>query len=209
MQSAKKMMQALDDDPTTTLPMGLKQATRASYFTEWSMYEAFASNFCAKDAIPGKDVPWVAILLWRYMLMRSETCKPSSINSCFSALASFGTAFEHVLPTTKYDGNPLLRRQIVNMKRQIAVMYTMGRGRGKPSTSSTPLGSEGVSLLLSAFAVFDEAAFNRLGRRDRHEINAATMQHGTAMRFGHFLYRQYTVSTLSFGADGTVRLITD
>ena len=64
-------------------------------------------------------------------------------------------------------------------------------------------------MMLSAFRIFDESSFNALPRRDRHELNAATMQHTTGMRFGHFLYRTYTVDTLTFGADGAIRLVTD
>ena len=126
-----------------------------------------------------------------------------------SALTACSLQYKQVLPTTKFDGNPLLRKEISNMKREIAILYNETKGKGVTVSRSTPLGKYGLEMMLSAFRVSSEAAFNNLCRRDRHELNAATMQHGVAMRFGHFLYRKYTISSLSFGADGAIRLITD
>ena len=154
-------------------------------------------------------IPWDAVLLWRYLLMRSETCKPSSISSCLSALASCSLRYQQVLPTQKWDGPALLRKQIVNMKREIVIRYNVGRDKDVDVQKSTPLGQQDMELMLSALQTFGERDFNLLSRRSRHELNASAMQHACAMRFGHFLYRAYAVSMLLWGADGAARLVTD
>ena len=114
-----------------------------------------------------------------------------------------------MLPTQKWDGPALLRKQIVNMKREIAIRYNAGRGKDVDVQNSTPLGQQDMELMLSALQTFSERDFNLLSRRSRHELNASAMQHACAMRFGHFLYRAYAVSMLLWGADGAARLVTD
>ena len=203
------LQQAAHDSGRVVVPMGLKERTKVTYWTEWRLYISFSLKFCDSKELPGRDVPWNAILLWRYLLMRSETCKPSSISSCLSALSACSLRYNHLLPTQKSDGDSLLRRQLVNMKREIAIRYNEGKGKNVEVKKSTPLAKQDVELMLSSLQVWDEARFNKLSRRDRHEVNACTMQHGCAMRFGHFLYRAYTVDMLLFGADGAVRLVTD
>ena len=98
------------------------------------------------------------------------------------------------------------------MKSEIAILccHRKGlKGLTYDVAHSTPLDQDAVELILSALRVVDEEAFGRLSREDAHHVNAALMQHGVAMRFGHFLYRDYTTKSLSCDADGVFHLPTD
>ena len=176
------------------------------------MYIRFAGRLCSHDEIPGRDVRWNPSVLWRYMLFRFEKCKPTTVFSCLSALAHFGHHCRFVLPTKKDDGNALLHRDIACMKREISILHRQSAGE-EGSTygvkQSTPMGRSEVELLLAAFEVFGERTFLRLSRQNRHHIVACALQHGCAMRFGHFLYRKYTIGSFVLGADGVFRLVTD
>lgn len=146
------------------------------------------------------------------MLFRAERCKPTTIFAHLSALAHFGHRHRFLLPTKKTDGNALLHRDIACMKSEIAIYYCKKKGiKGMTYDveHSTPLGRDAVELMLSAFRVVDEVAFGRLRRCDAHNILASLLQHGTAMRFGHFLYRDYTARSFTCDADGVFRLPTD
>ena len=194
------------------LPHGLRADTLNTYRAEWSRYVHFAARLGYAPDIPGRDTPWTAFLLWRYLLFRSERCKPSTVFAGLSALAHFGHYHRHVLPTRKEDGNALLHRDIANMKREIAIYYCAKKGIQGLTYDvqhSTPLAKNAVELILSAFEVFDESRFQRLQRVDRHHIVASVLQHTKGMRFGHFLFRDYTVNSFVLGSDGTYRLTTD
>ena len=193
------------------LPHGLKPGTVASYFAEWSRYLDFAVRM-GFNQVPGRDIMWHPYLLWRFLLFRAEHCKPSTIFTNLSALAHFGHRHRFLLPTKKTDGNPVLHRDIACMKSEIAIYYCAKKGiKGLTYDvgHSTPLGKNAVELMLSAFQLVDEAAFRRLRRIDAHNLFASVAQHGTAMRFGHFLHRDYTVQSFAYGADATYRLSTD
>ena len=117
-----------------------------------------------------------------------------------------------VLPSTKFDGNPLLYRQLKNMKREISLLYQLKVGDGGATfdvKQSTPLGRDTLCLLLSAFQVFHELAFLRLRRKHRHNVAILLMQHTCGMRFGHFLSRDYLTSSLVRDSNGSFRLVTD
>ena len=193
------------------LPHGLKPGTLATYSSEWSRYMVFAGRL-GYASVPGRDVDWVPFLLWRFMLFRAERCKPTTVFSHLSALAHFGHRHRWLLPTKKTDGRAILHRDIACMKSEIAIFYCRRKGlKGLTYdvAHSTPLGQDAVELILSALRVVDEEAFGRLSREDAHHVNAALMQHGVAMRFGHFLYRDYTTKSLSCDADGVFHLPTD
>ena len=194
------------------LPTGLKPKTFDSYSVEWSRYEKFVTRMWSSEAIPGKDEPWNAFLLWKYMLYRAEKCKPTTVFSAVSALAHIGTLHGHVLPTQKWDGNPLFYRQLKNMKREISQRYRSTHalnGATFDVRRSTPIGAQSVSLLLSHFRVYDKASFLSLPRQHRHHLVISMMQHTCGMRFGHFLWRNYRVSSFTRDRHGTFRLITD
>ena len=194
------------------LPHGLKPGTLSTYVAEWSRYVDFAVRLGFVPLVPGKDVDWVPYLLWRFMLFRAERCKPTTVFSHLSALAHFGHRHRFLLPTKKSDGRPLLHRDIACMKNEIALYYCRRKGiKGLTYDvqHSTPLGHDAIELVASAFRLVDEAAFNRLTREDAHNIAASMLQHGAAMRFGHFLYRDYTVKSFTRGADAVFRLPTD
>ena len=194
------------------LPHGLQPGTIVSYESEWRQYLTCARRLVDSDELPGKSAPWNAYVLWCFLLLRSEKCKPTTISSIISALAHFGHRCRFILPSTKYDGNPLLRRDINCMKREIAILYkarTGGKGTQYGVQQSTPLGFLSVALLLSAFRVVNETLFNSLKRRHRHHLACAVKQHTKAMRFGHFLHRKYTVQSFRKDAKGCYRLYTD
>jgi len=194
------------------MPHGLRPDTVATYRAEWSRYVRFAQRLGYEPDVPGRDTPWVPFLLWRFLLFRSERCKPTTIFAGLSALAHFGHYHRHVLPTRKEDGNAMLHRDIANMKREVSIIYCSKKGiRGLTYDvqHSTPLAKAAMELILSAFGVFDEAHFRRLKREDRHHLAGSAMQHTKGLRFGHFLYRDYKVASFVLGADGTYRLSTD
>ena len=194
------------------LPHGLRPDTLASYAAEWSRYISFAQRLGFSSAVPGRDCPWVPFLLWRFLLFRSEKCKPSTVFAGLSALAHFGHHHRQLLPTRKEDGHAMLHRDIANMKREISIFYCAAKGINNLTydvAHSAPLGNDAVALILSAFQVFGRTQFRTLSRVDRHHLVACVMQHTAGMRFGHFLYRQYMVSSFVLGADGSFRLTTD
>ena len=194
------------------LPSGLKPKTLSTYNDEWARYVRFAERMWSSSKIPGRDGPWNAFLLWKYMQFRAEKCKPTTVFSAVSALSHVGVKFGFVLPTQKCDGNALLYRQITNMKREISLAYRQQHGSDGATFDvqrSTPLGAESISLILSHFQVVDRPSFMRLSRRDRHHVAVSMMQHTCGMRFGHFLSRSYRVSSFVRDAHGTFRLVTD
>ena len=194
------------------LPSGLKPKTLNSYVEEWRQYVRFAERVWTAEVVPGKDGPWNAFLLWKYMLHRAEKCKPTTVFSAVSALAHVGAMKGFVLPTQKWDGNPLFYRQLKNMKRDISMRH---RGKNESGGAtfdvrrSTPIGSQSISLLLSYFQIYNEAAFLDLPRLHRHHLFISMMQHTCGMRFGHFLSRSYRVSSFVKDRYGTFRLVTD
>ena len=193
-----------------TLPHGLQPKTVDTYRSEWRQYLALARRLVGTSGLPGKDVPWNPYVLWRYMLMRSETCKPTTVNGCISALAHFGHRHRFVLPSTKWDGDPLLRRDILNMKREISILHKTNGGADRyDADHSTPLEGRSVGLILSALQVFDEKSFNALTRKHRHHLAITPMQHTKGMRFGHFIARRYTTKSFTRNVEGCSRLYTD
>lgn len=194
------------------LPSGLKPKTYDSYIQEWRQYLQFARRMWSTQSVPGKDAEWNAFLLWKYLLYRAEKCKPTTVFSALSALAHVGTLHGFVLPTQKWDGKPLFYRQVKNMKREISLRYRSKHGAGGATFDvkrSTPLGAQSVSLLLSHFRVYDEASFLQVPRLHRHHLVVSMMQHTCGMRFGHFLWRQYRVTSFVKDVHGTFRLTTD
>ena len=193
------------------LPHGLRPDTLATYSAEFARYVDFATRL-GYVPVPGRDAPWNMFLLWIYMLHRSEKCKPTTIFACLSALAHFGHHHRHLLATRKEDGDGMMHRDIAKMKREISLYYCSSKGIKSLTYDvqhSVPLARATIELLLSAFRVVDEASFRRVRRKDRHHLVASAMQHTAAMRFGHFVARDYTVLSFVRGADGAYRLITD
>ena len=204
---ARAVREELDE-----LPTGLKPKTYDSYVEEWRHYVRFTERLWSADTIPGRDGEWNAFVLWKYMVHRAETCKPTTVFSAVSALAYIGTLHGYVLPTQKWDGNPLFYRQLKNMKREISIRYrekNPHKGGTYDVKRSTPIGAQSVSLLLSFFQVTDESSFLKLPRTHRHNLVIAMMQHTCGMRFGHFLWRNYRMSSFAKDIHGTFRLLTD
>ena len=141
--------------------------------------------------VPGKDVPWDLALLSDYMEWRAKTCKPSTLNSCFSVLAHFGALFGFLLPNSRDDDDSLSYRRLKNIKKQLSIDHVERSGGAELPSRCTPLGHQDVSLLLSAYAVTGRDSFLALPRRHRHHLFGAVMQHAQGMRYGHFLYRSY------------------
>ena len=174
------------------LPHGLKPGSVRSYYVEWDRYTRFIERR-GFAKIPGKDVPWDLPLLSEYMEWRAKKCKPSTLKSCFSVLAHFGTMFGFLLPNSRNDNDSLTYRRIKNMKRQLAIDHVERIGDADDPSRCTPLGKDDVSLLLSAFGVTSRARFRALPRRHRHHLFCSVMQHAQGMRYGHFLYRSYSI----------------
>ena len=199
------------NNTATGLPHGLRPDTLGTYAAEWSRYVNFAQRL-GFTKVPGRDVPWVPFLLWKFLLFRSEKCKPSTVFAGLSALAHFGHYHRQLLPTRKEDGHALLHRDIANMKREISIYYCSSKGINNLTydvAHSAPLGCDVIELFLSAFQVFDKRLFRNLSRADRHHLVASVMQHTSGMRFGHFIYRSYRLESFVLGADGSFRLTTD
>ena len=174
------------------IPHGLKPKSVKSYYVEWERYLRFVKRR-GLARVPGKDVPWDLALLSDYMEWRAKTCKPATLQSCFSIMAHFGTLFGFLLPNSRDDDDSLSYRRLKNIKKQLKLDHVERSGGAELPSRCTPLGKDDVSLLLSAFGVVDRRSFLRLPRRHRHHLFAAVMQHAQGMRYGHFLYRSYTI----------------
>ena len=192
-------------------PPGLRDKSLATYRTEWNRYCSWVSSRLAK--VPGRDVPWDIDVLYNYMLMRSETCAPSTLTSYFTHLAHFGVNFGFILPNSKHDGgDPVLRKGVQRIKKQLNIDYADAAARSGQTITvhhCTALGNGAVSLILSTLQVRSEAAFNRLSRVDRFNVAITPLMHTAGMRFGHFLYRAYSVHSFVPGRGGAYHLVTD
>ena len=158
-------------------------------------------------------MPWDIDVLYSYMRMRSETCAPSTLTSCFTHLAYFSVETGFILPNSKFDGgDPILRKGVVRIKRQLNLDYADSAtvlGADLSVHRCTPTGQGAVELVLSAWQVRSEADFNRLSRADRHNVAITPMSHTAGMRFGHFLSRTYTTHSFVSGRGGSCHLVTD
>lgn len=191
------------------IPHGLKPNSVRSYHIEWERYLRFVQRR-GLTKVPGKEVPWDLALLSDYMEWRAKTCKPATLNSCFSVMAHFGALFGFLLPNSRDDDDSLSYRRLKNIKKQLAIDHVERSGGPDLPSRCTPLGDEDISLLLSAFGVVDRSSFLRLPRRHRHHLAAAVMQHAKGMRYGHFLYRSYTVDQFRQDfKDSSLSLVTD
>ena len=192
-------------------PPGLRAKSLASYRKEWHRYCDWVES--RLSAVPGRDVPWDVDVLYNYMLMRSETCAPSTLTSCFTQLAHFGVDFGFILPNSKHDGgDPVLRKGVQRIKKQLNIDYAdKAAQRGETITvhHCTALGNGAVSLILSTLQVRSESAFNQLSRVDRFNVAISPLMHTAGMRFGHFLYRSYSVHSFVRGRGGSFHLVTD
>ena len=198
----------MKSDKFVTLPDGIKPSTLRTYRSEWMRYVRFGEKMTT--SLPGRDREWDPMLLWAYMAFRAQSCCPATVVSNLSALAHFGITHGFVLPTSKYDGNPLLRHRVIRMKRQVALDRRSTTQCTYTPDRCTALGAASVGLLLSAFKVRDRHAFWSLSRAVRHNLAACVMQCTCGMRFGHFVFRRYTRdSFLRDPEDGSFRLITD
>ena len=93
------------------------------------------------------------------------------------------------------------------MRKQLHINYK-SKSSGAEA-SCVPLENESVAMMLSAYRVTDEQAFLALPRQARHHLMASLLQHTAAMRFGHFVDRNYTVSDFKRApVDGAYRLFT-
>ena len=163
--------------------------------------------------MPGRDAPWDIDVLYDYMKMRSATCSPTTLDQCFTMLAYFGVNSGFLLPNSKFDGgDPILRKNVSRLKKQLRIdSATKARDAGVNINVQrcTPLDGRTVELLLSAFRVYTKQRFRSLPRADRHYTVANLMQHTAGMRFGHFLYRSYTVHSFARDTSGSFHLATD
>ena len=192
------------------VPAGLTPGSAVAYDTEWNTYVNWVRT--QRHEVPGKDVPWDAALLWQYLQFRSQKCKASTLISILSMLAHFGPETGFVLPNSKYDGNPELRRSLERMKKQLRVDAASEKEEDKVEQDvgrATPLDHESVELLLSAFQIFDEEAFLRRSRTDRHNVVLSAVQYTAGVRFGHFLARQFTEASFRKRPDGSFHLVSD
>lgn len=191
------------------IPHGLKPKSVKSYYVEWERYLRFVKRRGA-SRIPGKDAPWDLALLSDYMEWRAKTCKPSTLESCFSILAHFGALFGFLLPNSRDDDDSLSYRRLKNIKKQLSIDHVQRSGGAELPSRCTPLGHRDVSLLLSAFGVTSRATFRALPRRHAHHLFCSVVQHAQGMRYGHFIYRAY--KTCNFQRDihdGSFNLPTD
>ena len=150
-------------------------------------------------------------LLWAYLSFRGETCKPHTVTACLSALAYFGARYGYLLTTSRHDLDSLLYRQLAMLKQQLVIDHNARRGGVQYDISRcTPLGFRSVSLILSAFKVYDRTSFLQLSRQNRHHVVLTVMQHSAAMRFGHFPARAYKLRHFSVDDRlGDVTMVTD
>ena len=201
--------QNLEASPSA-VPAGLTAASSNAYKTEWSTYVNWV--LAQQRDVPGKDVPWDASLLWQYLQFRSQKCKASTLVSILSMLAHFGPETGFVLPNSKYDGNPELRRSLERMKKQLRLDAALEKEEDNVERDvgrATPLDQGSVELLLSAFQIFDEDAFLRRSREDRHNVMLSAVQYTAGVRFGHFLARQFTEASFRKRPNGSYHLVSD
>lgn len=196
----------------STLPHGLADSSIKDYSREWASYIRFASQ--ERDTVPGRDCEWDTSLVWEYLQFRARTCKPETAKGILTKLAHFGARCNFVLPTSKFDGDALVYRQLNKMKKQLVIdARESAREAGVPYAPvdrCTPVGRRGVSMMLSAFGLTSYEKFKALPRKDRHHIAVSVMQHTGGMRFGGFPARNYTLDSFLIDArDGTIRLVTD
>ena len=154
--------------------------------------------------MPGRDLPWRASVLWDYLLFRSATCKPPTLNSELSALAYSSVRYGHILPVSKYEQPALLYKQIRRMRAQLkldAVSAANGDRTVLDPEQCTPLDNNDVAFLFAAYGVYDRDSFLSSDRPVRHHLFANTVQYTAAMRFGHFIYRAYRVDDFVFRRD--------
>ena len=184
------------------LPLGLGRKSQQQYDKEWQRYERFVGN--RLTYLPGKDRPWEAQPLWDYLSYRAESCAPATIMTILSKLAHKSISYNYVLPLQKHERPTVLYKQVKRMVRQLQLQQaprSTNRLKG-----STPLGVEEVSAMLQMFAIAHEASFNRLPRACRHHVVATLMQHSAGLRFGHFIFREYTSSKLIWNTLGATLL---
>ena len=187
---------------------GLRPSGLSTYSLEWERYILFSEG--TVHDVPGRDMEWDADHLWRFLCERSKTCKPSTVISIMSALKSHGVHHGFLLPTAKGEQPSVLRWRIRNMRKQLHINYK-GKSSGAEASVNTcvPLGNKSVAMMLSAHRVTDERTFLALPRQARHHLVASLLQHTAAMRFGHFVDRNYTVSDFKKApVDGAYRLFT-
>ena len=127
-------------------------------------------------------------------------------------LAHFGPETGFVLPNSKFDGDPALRRGVERIKKQLridAAIEATESGTPQDVERCTPLGRDSVELILSALRVFGEEQFSRLPRTDRHHVVASMMQHTQGLRFGHFIYRNYSRAAFFEDPNGSLFMMSD
>ena len=212
-RAAELQERRISKQRNAALPHGKKDGTMETYARQWSKYVDFAERRGLAHMIPGKNCPWDLLLLWRFMQFRARTCKPSTIVSELSALAHFGAHYGFLLSTSKHDHDSLTYRRVCNLRSQLSLNYRAGRGAGTVAIGPEqccPLGFAAVELILSALRIYDFRAFASLSRFDRHQVVASLLQHSTAMRFGHFAARMYTISAFAWShLDSCYILTTD
>ena len=193
------------------VPHGLRQESIDSYTIEWNRYCKWAT--AVTGTVPGRDAPWTADVVWKYMQHRSKTCKPSTLNSVRTMLAHFGARFGHVLPTRKSDGNPAMHRALERMRKQLNMDACAAAEQPGPTVDiqhCVGLGKRTVGDIMSAYRMFGKAAFFRaLPRIVRHNLVLNAVSHTGGMRYGHFPDRDYSIDAFVRDAEGSYRLITD
>lgn len=179
----------------TTVPHGLTPQTLETYARIWDGYLQFARRNGCGELIPGRDTQWDRALLWKYMQFRAQTCKPGTVVSNLSALTHFGSRRNYVLPTSRFDGDPSLRRDVTNMKRQLHLDYREKHGGVAAAygpDQCCPMDNTAVCIILTALKIFSRKSFMAKSRFTRMHVVGSVMQHSRGMRFGHFIARMYT-----------------
>ena len=154
--------------------------------------------------LPGRDQPWAARPLWDYLLFRSASCAPKTILSILSKLAHKSIEFGHVLPLQKHEHPTILHKHVRRMVRELQLRHA--RSATPKLAGSTPLGGEEISTMLRMFAVSNKISFCRLPHACRHHIAVSAMQHTAGLRFGHFIFRNYTKAALIWTSLGATLL---
>lgn len=180
------------------------------YSGEFARYTRWVHGF--QSVVPGRDAPWDAPLLWRYLQFRSDTCKASTLLQIMTMLAHFAPETGFVLPNEKHDGDPELRRATERIKKQLrldAALEVQEDRIERDVVRATPLAKRAVELILSSLQVWSERNFLRLSRADRHHVLASAIQYTAGMRFGHFLARAYNLASFQHDDDGSWHLRTN
>ena len=175
---------------------GLKSYT--AYRKEWRRFVAFVQLRCPDvRGVPGRDRPWCLRVLWKFLVFRSRTNKPSSLFGIISALKYCSLFCGYLLPSSRGEQPTWARLRVHYMRRELvdrAMRQAALSGVSADPRRALAVGAAGIGVLLSGYGVVDEPSFLLLPAGVRNFIMATAMAYRGCMRFGHFSAHGYDLA---------------